>query len=107
MGNQLFSISKLQLVEGDGIDGVTNTFAATVWLVDFIIEALISEFVFVDVANTGAYQRVLGEPPGFKPTPLYYALIFISLARDGNPEFLIPKTEYGESGSIKVFGLET
>jgi hypothetical protein len=107
MENQAFSISKLQLVEGDGIDGVTNTFAATVWLVDFIIEALISNFVFVDVANTGAYQRVLGEPPGFKPTPLYYGLMFISLARDGNPEFLIPTTEYGESGSIKVFGLET
>ena len=31
-------LSKIQLIEGDGIDGVTNTFAAALWLIDFFME---------------------------------------------------------------------
>ena len=50
---QAFALSKVQLIEGDGIDGVTNTFAAAVWFIDFVVESLQSFFYFVDLANTG------------------------------------------------------
>lgn len=50
---QLFAFSKVQLIEGDGIDGVTNTFAAAVWFIDFVLESTQSIFLFVDLANTG------------------------------------------------------
>jgi hypothetical protein len=50
---QAFAFSKVQLIEGDGIDGVTNTFAAAIWFIDFVAESMQSIFYFVDLANTG------------------------------------------------------
>lgn len=40
-------ISSLKLVEGNGIEGVTNSFAAAIWLIDFYFEAAL--FGFYDV----------------------------------------------------------
>lgn len=53
MKYQAFAFSKVQLIEGEGVDGVTNTFAAAVWFIDFVLESTQSIFLFVDLANTG------------------------------------------------------
>ena len=62
------SISSLKIVEGDGIDGVTNTFAAALWYIDFMME--VSLFGFYDSfydshIKAGNYQSVFGPGPSY------------------------------------------
>lgn len=37
--SKLTSLSRVRLVDGEGIDGVTNSFAAAIWWIDFLMEA--------------------------------------------------------------------
>lgn len=95
---------------GNGVDGLTNTFAAALWAVDIALEfCLMSgwEIDFNHIVSEGNFQAILGPPPSLKPTPLYYGLIFLTLIRDGTPNFVLPSTKGLISSKIKVFGLTT
>ena len=55
----------------------------------------------------GNFQSILGPAPDFKPSPLYYGMLFGSLLRDGTPSVLIPAQQARLSSKIKVYGLST
>lgn len=98
-------LSKISMIEGNGIDGVTNTFAAAIWLVDFLMEATMYYFWDISYYSSGDYQKILGtNSDNFKPTSLYTAMIFITLIRSGSPTLLTPTVFPGSSSKIKIWG---
>ena len=59
-------ISSIKFVEGDGIDGVTNSFAAAIWVVDFTMEAALFQFYDINFEGhmyDGNFQGILGPGP--------------------------------------------
>ena len=97
-------------MEGNGIDGVTNSFAAAIWFIDFFFECAL--FGFYDVHYEGHissdnFQGVLGPGPAFQPSSIYYAMIFTILSGNGYPSIVIPSVSGGISSKIKAWGLET
>jgi hypothetical protein len=104
------TISDIKLTTGNGVDGLTNTFAAAIWAVDIILEFVIMngwEIDFNHEIRDGNFQSVLGPLPSLKPSPLYYGLIFATLMRDGSPQVILPSTKGLISSKIKVYGLTT
>jgi hypothetical protein len=55
---------------------------------------------------TGNNQAFLGPAPDFKPTPLYYGLMFATMIRNYSPELVIPAQTALLSSKIKVYGLK-
>lgn len=103
-------INDIKLTTGNGVDGLTNTFAAALWAIDIILEFTIMNGLEIDFnheVREGNFQSILGPLPGLKPTPLYYGLIFATLMRDGTPKVVLPSTKGLISSKIKVFGLTT
>jgi hypothetical protein len=61
-------INDIRLVSGDGIDGVTNTFAAAIWALDIAISFASIGGSFIQFHNfftNTNYQSVFGPGPGF------------------------------------------
>jgi hypothetical protein len=72
----------MKLSDGNGINGVTNTFAAALWALDISIEfALLGggNIKFPIDVNADNYQSVLGPAPSHTPNPIYYGLLFLTL----------------------------
>lgn len=104
------AFSSVKFMEGDGVDGVTNTMAAAIWYVDFFLEAALYYMYDVNWEGdiySGNYQSFLGPAPSYTPSAIYYAMIFANLARDGSPTVVLSSTTAGTSDKIKVWGLET
>lgn len=55
----------------------------------------------------GNFQSVLGPAPTFKPSALYYGLLFLTIIRDGTPQIILPATKGIISSKIKVYGFTT
>lgn len=56
------------ITTGAGVDGVTNTFAAALWAVDFIIEGMLYslwDINFHHQVYAGNFQSILGPAPTF------------------------------------------
>lgn len=101
-------ISNIKLTEGKGIDGVTNTFAAGIWVIEMMLEYAQMGGYEIDYnydVFRGNYQAFLGAAPDFRPTPLYQALLFATMLRDGSPYIILPKMYAGTSSKIKVYVL--
>ena len=61
-------INDIRLVSGEGVDGVTNTFAAAIWALDTAISFASLGGSFIQFHNffTGPnYQSLFGPGPGF------------------------------------------
>lgn len=98
----------MRLVQSNGIDGVTNTFAAAIWWIDFIMESTLytlSDVSIEGAANINNFQSVFGHAPNFAPTSLYYGSLMAILAGEGTPNIIIPSIYEGTSGRIKIWGL--
>ena len=102
----LARVSKFSLIEGDGIDGVTNTFAAVLWLIDFSLEVSLYSVYDISYYSSGEYQRAIGMGPDYKPNAAYLGLIFLSLIKDGSPKLVNP-TLTGTSHNIKIYTFST
>lgn len=107
--SQLAALERVRLVPGQGIDGVTNTFAAAVWWIDFLMQAALHGFFDVSIEaarRSGNYQSIFGQPPLYAPTSLYYGSLMAILASEKSPRIMLPMVTAGASGNIKVWGTE-
>ena len=95
-------ISKFSIVEGDGIDGVTNSFAATIWVIDFALIALKHSLFDISYYSSGEFQRALGVAPDYTPNSAYLGLVFLSLIRNEGPS-VVDATISGASQNIKIY----
>lgn len=108
--NLWLGINDIRLTTGDGVDGVTNTFAAALWALDIVMEFILLngwEIDFNHEVRVGNFQSILGPLPDLKPTPMYYGLMFAVLIRDGSPQVILPSSKGIISSKIKVFGFTT
>ncbi|HTV74194.1 MAG TPA: hypothetical protein VME66_10855 [Candidatus Acidoferrales bacterium] len=89
-----FRIAETNTHAGGGVAGVSDTFASTLWSIDYLMIAAMNGCVGLNF-HGGSYGTVGG--PGFKYTaisvtngvvdgihPLYYGLLLVSLAGTGN-----------------------
>lgn len=61
-------INDIRLVSGDGVDGVTNTFAAAIWALDTAVTMAAMGGGFINFHNffgSPNYQSLFGPGPGF------------------------------------------
>ena len=95
------------LEDGTEIDGVTNSFAAAIWAIDFSLEWFFMSGYKVDFFNSFkiAHQTLLGSGPEFKPSHLFSALMFLNSALMNYPKIQKSIITPGTSSSIKVYGL--
>lgn len=98
----------MKITNGPGIDGVTNTFAAAIWAIDFALEFAMfggrSIRFPCDVTN-GSLQTMLGPAPNYTPTPLYYAMMFLSSLSYTGPNVGMASVIAGTSSNIKAYSL--
>lgn len=76
------AITNVKFTQGDGVDGVTNTMAAAIWFVDFIMETVMYNIYDVHWDGNiydGNYQAFFGPAPDFEPQPIYYAAIALGI----------------------------
>ena len=100
-------INDIKLTTGDGVDGITNTFASALWALDMILEFIQMngwEIDFNHEIRNGNFQSILGAAPDLKPNPIYYGLIFATIMRDNAPEIVLPSSKAIISSKIKSYG---
>ena len=96
------------MADGDGINGVTNTFASALWAIDIGIEFALfggSNIKYPVDINANNYQSVLGPAPDYAPNPIYYGLLFLTMFSYINPQIGRPITIPGSSSNIKAYGM--
>jgi len=113
-GNNYFTafamgINDMRLVAADnGIDGLTNSFAAAIWAIEMSMEFAIMGGIRMDFFNpvaNASYQSVIGQAPLYNPSSLYYALLFTIIANKNSPFIERPTITAGSSASIQSYGL--
>jgi hypothetical protein len=113
-GNYVFvrggvGINDIRMVAADeGVDGITNSFAAGLWAIEMAMEFSILGGVRINFFNPVAgtsYQSVIGEAPLYQPSSLYYALLFTIIANQNSPYIELPVIKAGSSSNIKAYGL--
>lgn len=89
------------------VDGVTNSFAAAIWAIDFSLEWYFMSGYRLDFFNSfkDTHQTLLGSGPYFNPSHLYTALLFLNSAILNYPKIHKGMLVAGTSSSIKIFGL--
>lgn len=106
----LGSINDIRLVEDDiGIDGLTNSFAASIWAIEIAMEFYYIggyQIQFFSPMLNNSFQNILGPSPAFAPTTLYSALLLINLAVMNYPFIDKAVVSPGLSDSIKIYGLD-
>lgn len=105
--NLWLGINDIKLTTGNGVDGVTNTFAAALWALDIILEFMQMkgwEIDFNHEVRNGNFQSILGPAPELKPSAIYYGMIFASIIRDNAPEIVLPSSSAIISSKIKAYG---
>ena len=112
--NEYVTISRMKLHYGNGIDGVTNTFASALWAADFIFEwlSLGGYQIYFDTNLVGGFQSPfssntnwVGSPP-LVVWPMYYALLlhpFILQPLGGSVLITTTKNLYKGPFNIKVY----
>lgn len=101
-------ISDVRLIEDAAeIDGVTNSFAAAIWAIDFSLEWFFMSGFKLDFYNSfkAQHQTLLGSGPEFQPSHLYSALLFLNSALLDRPKIQKAIITPGTSSSIKIYGL--
>lgn len=96
------------MTDGNGINGVTNTFASALWAIDTSIEFALfggTNIKYVVDLNANNYQSVLGPAPGYAPNPIYYGLLFLTMFSYITPVIGRPLSIAGSSSSIKAYGM--
>ena len=91
-------------MEGMGIDGVTNSFAAAIWALDFTISFAKMKGKYIDFFTTfkDSYQSVIGKAPNFEPSPIYYGIMLtIYCLSDYNVIYTVKAT--GNNSQIKAY----
>ena len=88
--NYYLAFNDIQLTNSIGVDGVTNSFAAALWTLDFALKAssLTINPVLFHSPLTASFQSILGVPPYYSPSAIYYGLLMANLAMEDYPEFL-------------------
>lgn len=97
-------------MNGSGIDGVTNSFAAGLWWIEFIMEAAIIGLYEISIDGTmrdNYYQSIWKLDQGkYEPTVFYYASMLANLA-GSEGTFIIPSLTGGISHKIKTWAFES
>lgn len=100
----------LRLVNNyDGVDGLTNSFAAAIWAVEIIMEWTIingRRIHFFNPMQNASFQSVLGQAPNYNPQALFYGLILANVVNHYSPYIIRPTMTAGTSSSIKVYYLD-
>lgn len=104
-------ITELAMIEGTGVDGVTNTMVSAIWALDTLLEGakfgLERILLKADPSNTD-FISVFGAGPNYDPQPIYYALLLMSIIQEKSyTYFLSPSVMQGSSQFIKVYGLKS
>lgn len=92
-----------------GVPGLTDSFAAAIWAIEFIMEFFYIDGFRMDFYNSfkqGARQGILGSNGGYTPTALYSALLLADLAVLNGPYIDKTVVTPGLSSSINMYGLD-
>lgn len=112
---QNVAISRMKLHYGNGIDGLTNTFASALWAADFIFQwmTMSGYQIYFDTDVTGgSFQSPftsnnnLGGSPALVVWPIYYAMLIqpFMLPPVGSDNYMLPTTNlYKGPYNIKVY----
>jgi hypothetical protein len=76
------AITDVRLLDGNGIDGVTNGMAAALWALDFALESAVFGLKYVLFNNDFTQNNVqspIGYLPNFTPSGIYYGMMMVSL----------------------------
>ena len=76
------ALSDIKLTGTAGVNGVTNSFAAALWALDFSLKYMSIGGFFASFYTpfTASNESVLGAAPYFGPQALYYGLLFANYA---------------------------
>lgn len=99
------ALSDIRLTNTTGVDGVTNSFAAALWALDFSLKYMSIGGYFASFYTpfTSSNQSVLGASPYFGPQALYYGLLFANYAISKYSSFITPNTTAVSSQFIKIY----
>ena len=108
--SNFFLITDLRLIPGDqGIDGLTNSFAAGLWAIEMSMEFAIlggTTISFFNSLKDGSFQSGTGSPPSFKQSSLIVALYFMSAFVQNYPDIYLPTVVPSGSSSILIYYLD-
>ncbi|KAK6352990.1 hypothetical protein TWF696_004980 [Orbilia brochopaga] len=113
-----FSFAEANSVSCSGAPGVSDTFGAALWLVNYALAAAAKsvERVYIHSTLTTAYSMFIPTPGGQTPTgvrPMVYGMYFLAEAlalpeRGSDTKFLVtPISIPNNEGDISVYGLYT
>lgn len=101
----------IRLVDSyEGVDGLTNSFAAAIWAVELSMEwAIISGYRlhFFNPMQNASFQSILGQAPHYGPGAMFYGLILAIVSNHYAPTIIRPTMTAGTSQSIKVYHLSS
>jgi len=99
---------RLTNVSAAGVDGVTNSFAAALWALDFSLKymSIGGYFASFYTSFSNNNQSVLGPSPYFGPQGLYYGLLFANYAISKYAQFITPNVTAVGSQFIKVYAFD-
>lgn len=104
------SINDIRLVEDPvGVPGLTNSFAACIWAIEFAMEFFFASGFRINFFTTfanGSYQGPFGPGPEFAPTGIYYAMMMVNLVVRDFPYIQQTVITSGASSSIRVYGFD-
>jgi hypothetical protein len=104
------SMSDVRLVEAyEGVNGLTNSFAAAIWAIEFTMEWIIKGGFHISYFNpigSPSFQSIFGQAPYFQPTALYYGHLMAIIINNFQPWIMIPTVVSGTSSKIKAYGFD-
>lgn len=92
--NGKLMITELAMIEGTGVDGVTNAMVSAIWALDIMLEGakygLKRIQIKADPSSTD-FVSMFGSAPNYEPQPIYYAMLMMSIIQqDSNTYFITP-----------------
>ena len=97
------------VADPEGIDGLTNSFAAAIWVVEFMMEWILAggyRAAMYNPIGIPSFQSVLGQAPTYRPSALYYGLLTFLAPNFLGGYIIRPVSEAGTSSKIKAYGFE-
>jgi hypothetical protein len=97
----------IRLTNDTGVDGVTNTFAAAIWALDISLRFASRGGSFIRHYSpfSPSNQSILGMPPYYQPSPIYYGLLMANMMLYERPRFISPSVIAVNSTRIKVYAM--
>lgn len=106
----LGGINDIRLVDDPmGVPGLTDSFAAAIWAIEFMMEFFYVDGFRIDFYNSfkqGSKQGIFGTSGGYTPTPIYPALLLANLAVLEGPYIDKAVVTPGLSSSINIYGFD-